>query len=262
MRYRFCVGYNGFRYHGWQIQPDVRTVQGALERALARILDTTPDEVTVQGAGRTDAGVHALAQVAHFDVEHKRRTPRDLIRGLNALTDDDISLYALEETEPDFHARHDADAKVYRYRLWHREHLHPLFGTYTWCVPDSLDLEAMARLGAEFVGTHDFQSFRASGGTADTTIRTLEAFEVSTEGPLTTVTVRGNGFLRHMVRIMVGTLVDVTAGRLPEDVIERMLAGQGRRIGGMTAPGKGLTLERTEYRDYPDLGHWKGFWNA
>lgn len=253
MRVRLRIAYRGTSYHGWQRQPQVRTVQGELLRAAARVLNQPEDTLTLQGASRTDAGVHALAQTAHLDHDTDR-TPWDFVRGLNALTDDDVCVIRAEEVDEGFHARHDARGKIYRYRIWNHRFAHPLALDQTWHVRKELDLARMRDAAARLIGEHDFAAFRASDCQASTTTREISRVDVTRTGQEVTVVVEGNAFLKYMVRIITGTLVGVGEGRLAPGCIDEMLATGERARGGATAPPGGLTLMNIHYPEHP----WRG----
>lgn len=251
---RLQIAYDGTAYHGWQIQSVDRTVEGELTRAATRILDAD-EPVKVQGASRTDAGVHARAQVAHLR-HHSNRSLWDFCRGLNALTDDDVCVVRIEEADDAFHARHSARGKIYRYRIWNHRFVHPFMRKRCWCVHTDLDVEAMNEAADHLVGEHDFEGFRATGCEAKTTVRHIERVElrVFDDQPLMEVVVEGQAFLQHMVRIMVGTLVDVGQGRFGPNRVREVLQRGDRRRAGVTAPPQGLVLERVFYPDFP----WRG----
>lgn len=255
IHYRMVVAYDGTAYHGWQIQSEDRSVEGDLTAAAARVLDCSPDELKLQGASRTDAGVHALGQVAHlaYDVE-RDRTTWDIVRGLNGLTDDDICVIYVEPAPPGFHARHSARGKIYRYDIWNHRFPHPLERHRAWRVNGDLDLDAMRRAAQKLVGEHDFEAFRAADCSAETTVRELNRVEILVDGPRLTVEVEGTAFLKYMVRVIVGTLVYVGAGRLDADVVDEMFATGDRGLGGETAPPQGLRLVEVFYPTYP----WEG----
>ncbi|MFU8804882.1 MAG: tRNA pseudouridine(38-40) synthase TruA [Bradymonadaceae bacterium] len=249
MKLRLHIAYDGTAYHGWQIQPSDRTVEGELTRALQTLLGAD-EPVKVQGASRTDAGVHARGQVAH--IEHDtNRSPWEIVRGLNALTDDDILVTRIEEVDPSFHARHSARGKIYRYRIWNHRFAHPFERLHTWRVPLRLDLEAMRKGASLMVGTHDFCAFRGKDCQSETTEREMQRVDVSDDGAMINVVVEGSAFLRYMVRIMVGTLVDIGSGRLAAGEVEEMLSSGLRTDAGQTAPPLGLSLEVVHYPDYP-----------
>lgn len=249
---RLQIAYEGTAYHGWQIQSKDRSVEGELTRALMKILNAE-EPVKVQGASRTDAGVHSLGQVAHFHHDTDRRL-WDFSRGLNALTDEDICVMRVEEVAENFHARHCARGKIYRYQIWNHRFPHPFLRRRSWRVPLVLDVEKMAKAAADFVGTHDFSGFRAADCSSLTTERTMRRVEVSQKGPNIEILVEGDAFLKHMVRAMVGTLVDIGHGRFGVDQVRRALISRDRCDAGQTAPSAGLTLEKVFYPDFP----WRG----
>ena len=250
---RIQVAYDGTAYHGWQIQPRDRTVEGVLTRAATQILGGEKT-VKVQGASRTDAGVHAIGQVAHFHHDADRTT-WDFARGLNGLTDDDVCVVRVEETDDQFHARHSARGKIYRYTIWNHRFAHPFLCHRAWTVSRQLDLEAMRTAAADFIGEHDFAGFRATGCASPTTVRRMNRVEiVGDESPVVEVIVEGEAFLQHMVRIMVGTLVEVGKGKLEVGRVREVLDHGDRRRAGMTAPAGGLVLEKVFFPDFP----WKG----
>lgn len=250
VRIRLHIAYRGTAYHGWQIQPEDRTVEGELTRAVKTVL-ATDAPVKVQGASRTDSGVHALGQVAHFDHDSPRRL-WDFVRALNALTDSDICVTRAEVAAEGFHARHSARGKIYRYRIWNHRFDHPFLGDRVWQMGGRLDLERMRQAAARMVGTHDFGGFRTAGCDSPTTVRTMRRVEVIEAGSsMLEVEVEGTAFLKHMVRIMVGTLVDVGTGRMALEQLDEVFESGERRRAGQTAPACGLTLERVFYPEYP-----------
>ena len=255
---RLQIAYDGTAYHGWQIQPEDRTVEGELTRALTTILNATAP-VKVQGASRTDAGVHARGQVAHFH-HHSDRKLWDFARGLNALTDEDVCVVRVEEVDDTFHARHSARGKIYRYRIWHHRFTNPFLRHRAWWVRARLDVDAMRRAAEFFVGEHDFRGFRSTGCESPTTVRTMNRVDIvaSDDEPTLEVIVEGQAFLQHMVRIMVGTLVDVGKGHIAPMRIGEVLQEGDRRRAGMTAPPHGLTLEKVFYPDFPWTGEEPG----
>lgn len=244
--WRLVLEYDGTDFEGWQVQPGgARTVQGTLEGALARLAHG--GAVAVFGAGRTDAGVHAEGQVASARAQ-TRLEPDALRRALNALLPRDLAVLDATRAPDSFHARRDARSKLYRYRLWTGPTRSPLRERTSVWVARPLDLGIMQRAAAHLVGTHDFASFRAAGGTGRTSVRTLTRVELEGEaGGELCVEVEGTGFLRHMVRNLVGTLLEVGRGRRDADSMPGLLAARNRRAGGPTAPARGLTLVRVEY---------------
>ncbi|MFN7954649.1 MAG: tRNA pseudouridine(38-40) synthase TruA [bacterium] len=240
---RATLAYDGTEFHGWQIQPSVRTVQGEIVAALERILG---EAVTVIGASRTDAGVHAEAQVMSFSTASSIGV-EELARALNALTGDDLVVRDVREVPADFHARFSVLGKRYRYRVrntplplpWERHHV--------WHVPRALDVDVLHGEAAALVGTHDFSSFQAAGSDVASPIRTLRRCEVRADRGLVSMIFEGDGFLRHMVRNIVGTLVEVGLRRRQPGFAAQALAARHRAAAGPTAPGHGLWLEEVLY---------------
>jgi tRNA pseudouridine38-40 synthase len=247
---RLLVEYDGTGLCGWQRQANGPTVQGHLEAALGRLL---AHDVAVLGASRTDAGVHARGQVASFRTE--RAIPLyGIRRGLNSLLPPAIAIADASEADPDFHPRFSATAKHYRYLLWTRADRSPSWRDRAWHRPEPLDLAAMRAAATALIGEHDFAAFRAAGCTAKRTVRRIDQVEV-TELPgelpgaswVVAVDVRGNAFLRNMVRILVGTLVEVGQGRRPFAQVAEILASRDRTKAGITAPARGLELVSVRY---------------
>jgi tRNA pseudouridine38-40 synthase len=250
-RYRILVAYDGTHYHGWQIQTLDRSVEGDLTLAASKILDCDVDQVKIQGASRTDSGVHALGQVAHISYDVDRpRSAWDFARGLNGLTDDDICVVYVEQAPEGFHARHSARGKIYRYEIWNHRFEHPLRRDRQWRINGPLDLDAMREAAEKLVGRHNFEAFRAADCSAETSVRELTRVEVFEDSPRIIIEVEGTAFLKYMVRIIVGTLVHVAEGQRGPEVIDEMFETLERGIGGMTAPSKGLTLVEIFYPDF------------
>ena len=242
------IEYDGTQYHGWQLQKNLLTVQGSLEQSLERILG---QPTRVYGAGRTDAGVHAVGQVAHF-LSDWSRSLRELHRGWNALLPDDISVRRLASVPEDFHARHSAHSKTYSYRILNQPLRSPLIRYYCWHVPQVLNLSVMEAASSSLLGVHDFAAFGSpTDGTPSTVREILDARwdRDESEGVLT-FTVRGTGFLRHMIRSLVGTLVEVGRGRMSASDFSSILRSCDRSQAGPTAPAQGLCLDSV---DYPEL---------
>ena len=228
---RLTLAYDGTRFVGWQRQAAGESVQAHLEDALARLEGAA---VTAFGAGRTDAGVHAFAQVANAHVTFQHETST-VLRALNATLPPEIRVTAVEEAPPGFHARFDARAKCYRYQIANGAVASPFTRAYAWHVPEALDRGAMRAAASCLIGTHDFAAFQSSGTDVATTVRTLTRSEWLDETALLVYEVEGDGFLRHMVRAIVGTLVEVGRGwRTPEQVAG-LLGGAGRGEAGPTA---------------------------
>lgn len=246
MNVKLQLAYDGAAFHGWAEQPTVPTVQGALRGALAQLLACDDADIVMQGASRTDAGVHALGQVVN--VHHDTgRTTWDFVRGLNALTPDDITVWSAEEVDDDFNARHDSRGKRYRYRIWPHRFPDPLRRAQTWHVRAPLDLDAMRAAAAALVGTHDFQSFRAADCQAQSTVRELTRVELVEQDDELVLWVEGTAFLKYMVRNIAGTLADIGRGHLAADAIPAILAARDRQAAGQTALPHGLTLMEVFY---------------
>jgi tRNA pseudouridine38-40 synthase len=237
---KLTLAYDGTDFHGWQWQPDRPTIQAEMMRALEAVIGGKEIEVS----GRTDAGVHALAQVASF-----RTTAaipcENLVKALNANLPAAIRVLAAEEAAADFHARFGARAKTYRYVIHRGAVCPPHRYRFVHHFPYPLDEDAMRAAAACFVGTHDFTSFTTAGEPSGE--RTIFASDLTREGEELIYTVRGSGFLHHMVRNMVGTMLEVGKGNLTPPDIPRILAARDRRAAGPTAPAKGLWLMSVEY---------------
>ena len=235
--YRIDLRYDGRPYQGWQSQPDGSAVQDHLEKALRTFLR---HDVRVTGASRTDSGVHAEHQVATFSSEVPFEARRWL-RSLHGLLPETVGITALAPVAAAFHPILSAKGKAYRYRLWLSDLRHPFGAPYAWQVTHALDLDRMRQEAAGFVGTHDFTSFCAADSSAKTKVRTVFEVAILGEGPLVEIWVVGGGFLKQMVRSMVGTLVATGAGRFPAGSVALMLAALDRKAAGQTAPALGLT---------------------
>jgi len=240
---KLVIEYDGSDYHGWQVQAQAVTVQGVIEAALKKLLR---EPVRLNGAGRTDAQVHALGQVASLRCLSDMPTTT-LQRALNALLPRDIAVHEVHDVPADFHARFSALGKVYAYRILNRPVRAALQLRYVWHLPQALDVPSMALAATCLQGTHDFASFQAAGSKVKTTERTLMELRVTYEEDEIVITCMANGFLRHMVRNIVGTLVEVGRGaRQPAD-LKRILDGRDRRLAGATAPPQGLYLMQVLY---------------
>lgn len=257
--WKMTLAYDGTPYHGWQIQPNLPTVQGTLAEVLRHI---TGEEVLPQGSGRTDTGVHALGQVASVSLQSPIPGP-NLQRALNHLLPTSIRIRSLTAASPDFHARHSACRKTYEYRIAPQPICLPMLAPFVWNCTWPLDLERMNQAVQHILGTHDFTSFAATdpdfaarnpsdqNGSDDTpektAIRTIFASHWSHESDLLIYRVTGSGFLHHMVRNLVGTLVDVGRGRTLTESIPGILTARSRSAAGPTAPPQGLFLLHVDY---------------
>jgi tRNA pseudouridine38-40 synthase len=241
---RLLLEYDGTAYHGWQRQKNALSIQEVMETALAKM---TQEPVKLLGSGRTDAGVHARGQVANFHTASSIPL-KAFVEGLNSLLPRDIAVLEAREVLPGFHARYSAKAKTYEYRLWCRAVRPPLELRYCWHLTRDLDLEAMARAAAALPGEHDFAAFRASGGRPGHAVREVlqAAWERGEEGRLRFV-ITANGFLRGMVRSLVGTMVEVGQGKRPPEDLAGLLASGDRAAAGPTAPAQGLFLVAVIY---------------
>ncbi|MBE0603519.1 MAG: tRNA pseudouridine(38-40) synthase TruA [Deltaproteobacteria bacterium] len=244
-RVKLTVAYDGAAYAGWQVQPGETTIQSVMEGALARILQ---EPVRLRAAGRTDAGVHAREQVVDFADSGKRDT-ETIVRGGNALLPGDIRILSAEGVPEGFDARRHASQKEYRYFLYLLPVASPFLSRYAWHLPSSLDPDAMREALASLVGEHDFSSFRGQGCTARTAVRTIFRAGVTRhdEPGLYSVDVAGSGFLRHMVRNIVGTAIDAGRKKHPPERMAEILAARDRAGAGITAPAHGLFLWRVGY---------------
>ena len=272
--FKITVAYDGTDYVGWQRQANGVSIQGLIEEAL-RSIDGRA--VVVAGAGRTDSGVHALGQVASFTIE-RALTPDAVVRALNAHLPEAIRIMSADEVPPSFHPRFNAIAKTYRYRIWNGEVVSPFERRYAWHVTGALDIDAMSAAARLVEGEHDFAAFQAAGSDVATTKRELFVSRIADRGfreihnPQSTIhnpqsaihnqsairnpnsaileyEVTGTGFLRHMVRTVVGTLVEVGRGRQPVEWMAEVLASHDRAAAGPTAPAAGLFLVRVDYHE-------------
>ncbi len=241
---KLIIEYDGTAFHGWQIQPGLETIQGVIKERIAQI---TQGEVNLIGAGRTDAGVHALGQVANFQTESTIDLAA-LQRGLNSLLAPDIVITAIEEVAEDFHARFSARSKTYEYHILNCAYPSVFLKAYAWFIPHKLDLDSMERCGRLLIGSHDFSSFRASGDESRHSVREVIHFEIERrEGDLIIIVIEANAFLREMVRSIVGTLVDVGRGKTSAEEFKQIFEAKDRRKAGMTAPAQGLFMKEVKY---------------
>ena len=250
-RIKLTIEYEGTAYAGWQIQTNGVGVQEVVETGLRQVLGAA---VRLHAAGRTDAGVHARGMVAHFDTD--RDLPPSAYReGLNRFLPRDVAILEAELVAGDFHSRFSNSGKWYRYTLCLTPVRSPLQVKTSWHFNKPLDLSLMREAAHYFVGCHDYSAFRASGCSARTTRKELTSVELTEQGSLLLVDVRGSGFLRNMVRIMVGTLVEVGLRRRPPASVQSLLASGDRLAAGRTAPAEGLCLMQIDYRSgYSRLG--------
>lgn len=237
------IEYDGTAYNGWQRQKSGTGVQELVERALAAVADETVETVC---AGRTDAGVHAIGQVVHFDSE-ARRTGRNWVLGVNSNLPPDINSLWAVPVSSDFHARYSATSRTYRYHILNRLTRSALHRHRAWWLHRPLDLAPMRQAAEALIGEHDFSAFRAAGCQASTPNRRVMAVELERQGDWVTVTIEANAFLQHMVRNIVGLLAAIGSGDEPPEWAAKVLASRDRRQGAMTAPARGLSLIAVEY---------------
>lgn len=254
MRLKLTLAYDGRPFAGWQIQPRSATVQETVETAIAEIAGGAG--CRLHGAGRTDTGVHALGQVAHFDTpENARLSEMEWHRALNALLPPTIRVMRCEAVAAGFHARFDAARKIYRYRLWHGEVLPPLEHGLAWHLHGALDAVALRRAARLFEGRHDFTAFCANRGeeneeTRDN-VRTLSRVAAAQQGELIELTFEGEGFLYKMVRMLAGAIVRVARGHEPVERLADLLANPAQKKPGWQAPADGLFLVKVIYPSDP-----------
>jgi tRNA pseudouridine38-40 synthase len=250
--FKLTIAYDGTDFHGWQMQKNKATVQGEIVSVLRRL---TQEDVQLNGSGRTDAGVHALGQVANFRTQ-SGLSAGEFQRALNALLPMSIRIVEAEETGPAFNARWSAKGKIYRYRIYRGKVVPPPLWRYVLHYPFPLDEEAMKEAAARFVGEHDFSSFAASTGSEDddkerNMVRKIYAAELrrTEDGEELWFTVHGHSFLRYMVRKMMGTLLEVGRGKLTAEDLEKLFAMKDRSKSGPTAPPQGLWMVKVEHEE-------------
>lgn len=244
--YRLVVEYDGSAFHGFQYQPELRTVAGALEDALSRIFHGT---VKVSAAGRTDTGVHATGQVVSFSAERSFPIER-LVLAINGNLPPDVAVVDAAVVHDGFSARFDARERTYEYLLQNRGFPSALWHRRAWHVPRAIDDERFVAAAKPLVGTHDFVSFCGEAPARGGTVRDLYAIDLARRGDLLRVTVRGNGFLHHMVRVVVGTLVECATGYRDVAFARLALEARQRSAAGATAPAHGLYLAGARYDDF------------
>jgi tRNA pseudouridine38-40 synthase len=241
--FKLTIEYDGTGYAGWQRQPDQPTVQAAIEAVIQQVAQQS---IPVIGAGRTDAGVHALGQVASFRTD-KELEPRKLLRALNGLLPPDISVKSVELTADGFHARYSARAKLYEYRILNQPEPSALNRNRAWYLFGPLNLAAMREAAGLLVGRHDFSSFQGHPTDTESPVCDLQRLDLLHEPPLIRIEVQADRFLKQMARAMVGTLVEVGQGKRPPQAMKDILEAKDRRSAGLTAPAHGLYLVRVEY---------------
>lgn len=244
-RIKLTVAYDGTAYHGWQLQPDAPTIEGELNRCLSELL---LEEIQVTGASRTDAGVHALCNIAVFDTE--TCIPAEKISyALNQRLPEDIRIQDSCRVEDSFHPRHVKSRKTYEYRIWNAPFMLPTKRLYTHFTYVPLDVELMRKAAVYLIGEHDFKSFCSASAVVETTVRTVLDLQIDKTGSEITIRVCGTGFLYNMVRIIAGTLMEIGRGSYPPEHMKEILEAKDRQSAGPTAPACGLTLVKYEFQD-------------
>jgi len=241
---KIIIEYDGAAYHGWQRQPDDITVQQTLEEKIGVI---TRERIRLTGSGRTDAGVHAIAQAANFKTSSKI-AGGNLLRGTNSLLPGDIVIKELTEVDEGFHARYNAKSKVYLYRIFNNKYPPALYRNYSWFIKYPLDIDLIRTAVLQLIGTHDFSSFcAADSNTVDHVREVVDAGVHREENGMIKFFIEADGFLRHMVRNIAGTLIDVGSGKLSPAGFLGIMEARDRRQAGITAPPQGLFLKEVRY---------------
>lgn len=240
---KLTIEYDGSNYHGWQTQENAVTVQETVEKAIKKL---TGEECTLIGCSRTDTGVHALGHTANF-VTGSKIPPDRFAYALNPQLPEDIVIKRSEEVALDFHSRFQAKGKKYMYRIYNSTYPSALLRNRAYHVMPPLDLPSMEEAAGQFLGTHDFSAFRASGSDTKTSVRTITGVRLRKEGEIIEFEIQGDGFLYNMVRIIAGTLVEVGHGRIEAGSIRDIIASKNRRNAGRTAPAHGLYLKEVYY---------------
>lgn len=239
------VAYDGTGYNGWQVQPNGVTIEGQLNKALSELFN---EDITVIGASRTDAGVHALCNMAVFDTENKI-APEKIAAALNARLPEDIRIQKSIQVPDDFHPRHCNTRKTYEYRIYMGKYENPIGRQYAHFVYVPLNMENMQKAADYLVGEHDFKSFCVAKAQVLSTVRTIYEAKVQKEGNYLTIRISGSGFLFNMVRIIAGTLLEVGRGTLKPEQMKEILEAKDRQAAGPTAPARGLTLVDFQFCD-------------
>jgi tRNA pseudouridine38-40 synthase len=240
---KLTIAYDGTEFHGWQIQPELPTIQGELERAFGKLFN---HGVHVVGSGRTDAGVHAHAQVATVQTERSMDTDA-VLRGGNAMLPREIRILSVEEVSPEFHPRHSAKSKTYEYRIWRHPIVSPFHCRYVYPFRYPLNEDLLDDASRQFLGTHDFTSFCSAATEIENRVRTIFEAEWSCEDPIWVFRIRGNGFLQYMVRTIAGTILEAGQERIQPAAIADIFGALDRKLAGPSLPPAGLHLVTVEY---------------
>ena len=238
------VTYEGTRYQGWQRQESSdNTIQGKLEQLISRMC---AEKIEIQGSVRTDAGVHALGQVINFHT-HSEMKVQEMLTYMNQYLPEDIAVVEIEEVSERFHSRLNAKGKQYSYRVWNSSVPNVFWRRFAHTVEQPLDVEAMKKAAGYLLGEHDFKSFTSTKKGKKSTVRNIKSIDIVQDGNMLTFTFKGNGFLYHMIRILVGTLIEVGLGDRSAESIPQTIAAKDREQAGALVPGKGLVLEQVFY---------------
>lgn len=240
---KLTVRFNGTDFHGWQIQENALTVQECIVKAIERIIGS---KVILNGCSRTDSGVHANMFCCNFRTE-KTIDCRKFMRGLNAVLPDSVAVYGCEQVDYDFHSRFDCKGKEYIYKIWNSEAKNPFMKNLALHYPYRLDVRMLNEQAADFVGRYDFSAFCSSGTEVDDKTRTVYSCKVVRDGDMVIFSVKGDGFLYNMVRIMVGTLLDINSGKIEKGTVRDIILSKDRKRSGITAKAEGLYLNEVYY---------------
>lgn len=244
MNFKLIIEYDGAAYHGWQRQKNARTIQGEIENALMKM---TGKKIVLTGSGRTDAGVHAFGQTANFLCD-TRLTPDTFQKGLNGILNNDIVIRECRQADDKFHARYDVTSKTYHYRILNRQLPAAISRQYAWFIRKKMDTDAMRSAVTHLVGRHDFKAFEGAGSPRSHTTRSvLNASVIGQDEGYVIFEIEADGFLRFMVRNIVGTLADVGLGKITPDAFKNILLSKDRKQAGATAPAHGLFLMNVNY---------------
>ncbi|MBT8358114.1 MAG: tRNA pseudouridine(38-40) synthase TruA [Desulfobacterales bacterium] len=242
--FKITIEYDGTCYHGWQRQKNEQTIQQEIEKA---VLTMTGKKISLTASGRTDAGVHALGQVANFHCD-SQLSPQEFQNGINSLTKDDIVIISCDRVDENFHARFDAKSKTYHYQILNRTLPAAINRQYAWHIKKKLDLDAMRLALSHIIGTHDFKAFEGTGSPRPHTNRCIfKADILEQDNGLIVIQIEADGFLRFMVRNIVGTVADVGLGKITSSVFKKILLAKDRSMAGATAPSNGLFLMQVKY---------------
>ena len=240
MRVLLKISYLGTNYHGWQVQPNGITVQETLQNSLERLYQV---RLGVTGCSRTDSGVHAKEFYCHYDTE-KYIPENNVVSALNTSLPNDIAVLDCQYVDDNFHARYSSKGKEYIYRIYNSQTPNPFLYETCWHINRKLDIDKMNLFAKDLIGKHDFIAFSSSGRTVNDTVRTIEYCNIEADNDIVTVKIRADGFLYNMVRIIVGTLVDVSDGKIEADSALLIIDSKNRNLAGFTAPPKGLFLNK------------------